>query len=554
MRGIWVQWKVAAGTVLCLLATGWASIADARAQDMPRLAVEQGRASLMVDAQPYFLLGAQVDNSSGWPERLSAVWPAAERMRLNTLEVPVYWEQMEPAKGKFDFTVVDAVLAQARAHKTRLVLLWFGTWKNGKMHYVPDWVKSDTKTYPRMLSRAGVPIDVLSPNAPANLEADSAAFSALMRHLKQADPQHTVLMMQVENESGSLGLVRDFSPMAQAIFDAPVPADLMRALHKTGSGGWAQAFGDDADETFAAWSVSRYINAVAAAGKKELPLPMYVNNWLKSPRAFPIATVPGDDYPSGGPTINMFPVWKAMAPSIDMLAPDIYVPNSERYRGVMKDFHQPDNPLMIPESLGFEPFPGATGYARYLYYALGDGAVGFANFGLDRLHVDEPLSAESLSQVEGFRLLGSFDRELAALKFAGKLQTAVEENGISQKELEFAGSGQPVWRALVSFPPSYDPPASPVSTTSDTTGLHVGRAVVAVLGPNEFLVAGIDCRVQFLLPVHSGGKQPQMLKVEEGRYDGTTWTPTRLWNGDETDYGLNFGGKGSLLRVTMGSY
>jgi beta-galactosidase GanA len=549
MRSSWVEFRVAIAAALCLIA-----VRSASAQEMPRLVSDQGRATLMIDGKPYFILGAQVDNSSGWPDRLAAVWPAAERMRLNTLEVPVYWEQMEPAKGTFDFSVVDTVLQQARAHKTRLVLLWFGTWKNGKMHYVPDWVKSDTATYPRMKSQAGVPIDVLSPNAPANMDADSKAFAALMRHLKETDPQHTVIMMQVENESGSLGLVRDFSPMAQAIFDAPVPADLMRALHKTGAGSWAQVFGDDADETFAAWSVSRYINAVAAAGKKELALPMYVNNWLKSPRAFPVTTVPGDDYPSGGPTVNMHPVWKAMGTSIDLLAPDIYVPNSERYRLVMKEFHQPDNPLMIPESLGFEPFPGASGYARYLYYALGDGAVGFANFGLDRLHVDEPLSSESLSQVEGFRMLGSFDRELAVLKFAGKLQTAVEENGISQKELEFGGSSAPVWRALVSFPPSYDPPAAPISTTSDTTGLHVGRAVVASLGPNEFLVAGIDCRVQFLLPVHSGGKQPQMLKVEEGRYDGTTWVPMRLWNGDETDYGLNFGGKGSLLRVTMGSF
>jgi hypothetical protein len=76
---------------------------------------------------------------------------------------------------------------------------------------------------------------------------------------------------------------------------------------------------------------------------------------------------------------------------------------------------------------------------------------------------------------------------------------------------------------------------------------------VAQLGPDEFLVAGIDCRVQFVAPVHSE-KQVQLLRVEEGRYDGTTWIPARLWNGDETDYGLNFGGKGSLLRVKVGSY
>ena len=534
--------------ILMLLAGTFGPV-TAIAQQMPRLAQEQGRATLMVDGKPYWILGAQVDNSSGWPQRLQAVWPAAEKMRLNTLEVPVYWEQMEPEKGRFDFSVVDAIVQQAREHKVRLVLLWFGTWKNGKMHYVPEWVKSDPETYARMKTRDGRPIDVLSPNAQANLAADRDAFVALMRHLRETDSEHTVVMVQVENESGSLGTVRDFGPIAQKEFEAQVPPELMRGLKKNGTGTWSQVFGDDADETFAAWSVARYIGQVASAGKKELALPMYANNWLKSPRAYPISTVPGEDYPSGGPTINMMDVWKVGAPSLDLIAPDIYVPSSERYRMVMREFHRVDNPLMIPESLGFEPFPGASGYARYLYYALDEGAIGFANFGLDRIHAGGEVDAETASQIEGFRLLGSFDRELAVLAFAGKVKTAVEEPGVSQKELDFGA-----WRAVVSFPPSYDPPAAPVSTTSDTTGLKAGRVMVASLGTDEFLVAGIDCRVQFAVPVHAGGKQMQLLRVEEGHYDGTTWIPDRLWNGDETDYGLNFGGKGSLLRVRLGRY
>jgi beta-galactosidase GanA len=163
MRSTWLNGKVSAWAAGCIVTAGLALPHPAAAQELPRLAQQDGRATLMVDGQPYLILGAQVDNSSGWPDRLAAVWPAAERMKLNTLEVPVYWEQVEPVKGTFDFTVVDAVLQQARAHKTRLVLLWFGTWKNGKMHYVPEWVKSDTTTYPRMKSRTGVPIDVLSP-------------------------------------------------------------------------------------------------------------------------------------------------------------------------------------------------------------------------------------------------------------------------------------------------------------------------------------------------------------------------------------------------------
>jgi beta-galactosidase GanA len=534
-----------------LLAAALALPAACTAQGLPRLAQQDGRASLIVDGKPFLMLGAQVDNSSGWAQRLSAVWPAAERMRLNTLEVPVYWEQMEATKGTFDFSVVDAILRQARDHKVHLVLLWFGTWKNGKMHYAPDWVKSDTASYPRMITKDGKPIDVLSPNAPANLEADKSAFVALMHHLAQADPQHTVIMMQVENESGSLGSVRDFSPAAQKLFISPVPEALIRGLHKQ-PGTWAQVFGPDADETFAAWSVATNINAVAAAGKRELALPMYVNNWLKSPRAYPIQTIPGEDYPSGGPTINMHPVWKIAAPALDLLAPDIYVPNSENYQAVMREFHTPNNPLLVPESLGFEPFPGASGYARPLFFAIGQGAIGFANFGLDRVNLTPPLNPEILASIEGFRLLGSFDRELAALAFAGKVHTAVEDNGIAQRKIDF-GAGTDQTRVLISYPPAYDPPAAPVSTTSDTSHLHEGRAIVAQLGPNEFLVGGIDCRVQFLPDVHSP-RQMQLLRVEEGRYDNETWIPSRLWNGDETDYGLNFGGTGSLLHVKVGLY
>src|SRR6185437_15306207 len=140
-------------------------------QQMQRLEHQNGRFALIVDGQPYLMLGAQVGNSSGWPARLETLWPLASDMHVNTLEVPVYWEQLEPAEGQFDYSVVDAIVQQARAHHTHLILLWFGTWKNGKMHYVPDWVKQDTKRFPREITREGKQIDVLSPNSPANLQA-----------------------------------------------------------------------------------------------------------------------------------------------------------------------------------------------------------------------------------------------------------------------------------------------------------------------------------------------------------------------------------------------
>ena len=517
---------------------------------MPRLEHENGRYALLVNGKPYLMLGAQVDNSSGWPERLESLWPLAEAMHVNTLEVPIYWEQLEPADGHFDYSVVDAIVQQARAHKTHLILLWFGTWKNGKMHYVPDWVKEDTKRFLRELTREGKPIDVLSPNSPANLQADSNAFAHLMAHLHAIDgTQHTVILMQVENESGSLGSVRDFSPAAQKEFDAPVPAEILSALHKP-AGTWKQVFGNDADETFAAYSTASYIDKVAEAGKKEMPLPMYVNNWLKSPRGYPIITIPGVDYPSGGPTANMLDMWKAAAPHIDILAPDIYVPNTERYELVMHQFQRPDNPLFIPETNGFGPFPGAEGSARNEFLALGQGAIGFSPFGLDRVahSPDGKLNIEAAGFAENNRLLVSMDRVLAQLQFEGKIKTAVQQPGIAQVELTFGK-----WSALVSFPPAYDPPV-PSGMLSPSDKLMMGRVLIAPIGANEFLVTGIDARVDFLLTPPADGQETQLLHVEQGHYDGTEWKFERFWNGDETDHGLNFRSPGAILHVKLGTY
>lgn len=516
-------------------------------QAMPRIDHQSGRYALMVDGKPFLILGAQVNNSSGWPARLEEIWPLAADMHVNTLEVPVYWEQLEPSEGHFDYSVVDAIVQQARAHKTHLILLWFGTWKNGKMHYVPDWVKADTKRFPRELTQEGRPIDVLSPNSAANLQADSTAFAHLMAHLHTIDgTQHTVIMMQVENESGSLGSVRDFSPLAQKQFDAPVPTEILSALHKP-AGTWQQVFGDDADEAFAAYSTASYIDNVAEAGKKEMPLPMYVNNWLKSPRGYPIITIPGVDYPSGGPTENMLDMWKVAAPHIDILAPDIYVPNTERYELVMRQFLRPDNPLFIPETNGFGPFPGAEGSARNEFLALGQGAIGFSPFGLDRVasSPDGKLNIEAAGFGENNRLLNSMDTVLAQLQYEGKIQTAVQQPGIEQVELTFGE-----WSALISFSQGFGPPGM----LSPSGRLMMGRALIAPIGANEFLVTGINARVEFLRTPPAHGAQTELLRVEQGHYDGKDWKFERLWNGDETDHGLNFRSGGATLHVKLDTY
>ena len=270
--------------------------ANLGAGPMPQILRTSGKASLLVDGKPFIILGAQVNNSSGWPSSIEALLPGAEAMHLNTLEVPVYWEDVEPEEGHFRFETFDNIIRLARGRNLHLVILWFGTWKNGTMDYAPTWVKANTERFPRMMDAGGRPVRVLTPLSDENLNADRRAFAQVMRHLKEVDgDQDTVILVQVENEPGSLFTDRDHSPQANEKFAGPVPAKLVEALGRK-PGTWTQIFGAEADESFAAYAVSRYVNAVAEAGKKEYPLPAYVNVWLREQKNF---MRPGEAYPSG---------------------------------------------------------------------------------------------------------------------------------------------------------------------------------------------------------------------------------------------------------------
>ena len=353
-----------------LTMNAWSALGQAGGGMMPQIVEKNGRHALLVDGQPFFMLGGQAHNSSGWPGMLPQVWAAVKTIHANTVEIPIYWEQIEAQPGKFDFSLVDTLLKQARDHNVHLVLLWFATWKNGSNHYMPEWMKRDAAKYPNITGRNGHPVDSPSPHTQAAMEADAKVFAAVMGHLKETDPQHTVLMVQVENESGSWNSVRDYSAAAQKLFEGDVPAELLKPeilkeLHKpvVTKGTWQEVFGNDADEYFHAWSVARYVGYVAAAGKAVNPLPLYVNAALRDPLTNP----PASTYESGGPTDNVIPIWKAAAPAIDLLAPDIYLSDSERGLKVIELYDRPYNPLFVPEtgsSGGIRTIPVCSARAR----------------------------------------------------------------------------------------------------------------------------------------------------------------------------------------------
>ena len=329
---------------------------------------------MIVDGKPFIMLAGELHNSSASSiEYMKPIWKKLESMNLNSVIGTVSWELLEPQEGKFDFTLVDNQIHQARVHNMRLVLIWFGTWKNANASYTPLWLKRDYQRFPRAQSKDGVAREELTPLGEESVAADAKAFRTLMRHIRAVDPQHTVIMMQVENETGKLGDSRDRSPLAEAAWNQPVPSGLMNYLSENkakllpeltkvwGAGGfktsgtWPEVFGTDAyaDEVFMAWYVGRYVGKVAEAGKAELAIPMYANAWLVQNDN----QLPGE-YPSGGPVSRMHDIWRAAAPRLDLLAPDIYIAD---FMGVCTSYTRSGNPLFIPEARAHGALRPSTG-------------------------------------------------------------------------------------------------------------------------------------------------------------------------------------------------
>lgn len=522
--------------VLLSIVTAWG---QTRKETIPQLIEKDGRHALLVDGQPYLILGGQAHNSSAWPGMMPQVWTAIKSMHANTLEVPIYWEQIEPQPGKYDFSLVDTLLKQGREHNVRLVLLWFATWKNGSNHYMPEWMKSDAVKYPNITGKNGRPVDSPSPHTQAAMEADAKAFAAIMSYLKKADPQYTVLMVQVQNEPGSWGSVRDFSPAAQKLIEGQVPAELLKtevlkALNRPADakGTWQEVFGTDADEYFHAWSVARYIGYVAAAGKAVNKLPLYVNAALRDPITNPSAST----YESGGPTDNVIQIWKAAAPAIDLLAPDIYLSGSDKVLKVLELYSRPDNALFVPEISSSEE------NTRYLYSVLASGGIGFSPFGIDRNNLaSEEENATRLAPVAlEYAMDGTMMRDLAKWAFEGKIKAVVEREDHAEQTIDLG-----LWQATISF-------GAARRNTVQVNAKPVSKAMVVQLGENEFLLIGTLCHFTFKPLGVTSGKAWQYLKVEEGRYENGKFKLLRILNGDETDWGgPRIGAAPSVLHTTL---
>ncbi|MGA3181143.1 MAG: DUF5597 domain-containing protein [Verrucomicrobiota bacterium] len=546
--------------LMALVLSAGVTLGYGQGKPIAQLVKTGGKFTMMVDGKPFIILGGQVVNDSGFPDRMERAWPKLKAMNANAVEYPVYWNEIEREEGQFDFGDFDQILHRARAQDLRVVLLWFGTWKNGAMDWAPNWVKSDLTRFPRVVDSGGKPIRVLSPHFKTTLEADKKAYVAMMTHLRQVDEaDRTVILMQVENEPGLLGSIRDYSAEATKLFNGPAPAALVAALKKK-PGTWTEVFGSRlAEESFTAYYVSSYIDEIAKAGKQVYPLATYDNAWEggeDTADAFDSFDRAGESYPSGGPVSHMLDLWKSSAPDIDILSADTSVQPLVNFRMINGRYVRPDNPYWSPEA-------GRTmSGARAFFYALAEySAIGFGAYGVDGGAGPE-LTATYVDLGADYRMVNAAMPAILELQASGKLRAAIADDVIRGKNLIYDR-----YHLLVRFlaaansftqPPTPAPTAqSPVFVTPPQLPTPAARVLVGELGPDEFLIMGFDAAVDFRPTVGSGFTAAQFLKVEEGVYENGAWKTTnigRTYQGSYSPPSVSLSAQGSIFRVKLMRY
>jgi len=516
--------------ILILIVLTATLIAQTNKGNIPHLKKQGNSTQLIVNSKPFLVLGGELGNSSFTSlEYMEPAWPKLKAMNLNTVLAPVYWELIEPVEGKFDFELYDQLINEARKHNLKLILLWFGCWKNSMSSHAPSWVKKDYNRFPRVKDDKGKSQEILTPFNEENLKADLNAYCELMKHIKDFDKNdHTIIMVQTENEIGMLPTARDYSTLANKKFNENVPEEFINYLIKNKenlvpefkevwgkngfleSGTWEEVFGKgpQTDEIFMAWYYSRFTNAIVEAGKEVYPLPMYVNAALNRP-----GRLPGEGYPSAGPLPHIMDVWKAGGPAIDFLSPDFYFPNIKHWSDL---YTRQGNPLFIPEHR-FD----STAAAKALFILGHYEAIGFSPFSIESTNDPE---GESLGKA--YNLVNQLTPLITSNEGQNKIDGVLLDKENKENTINF---GNYEFTIKHSYTLGYE-------ANSKNDIWEPAGAIIIQTGNDEFYLAGSRVVITF-----KSLKQPELnvgiLKDEEGKFVNNEWKVIRHLNGDQIHQG-----------------
>lgn len=491
---------------------------------MPVIKKQDGEWVFLVDGKPFMMLAGELHNSSSSDIRYmkERVWPYLRELHLNSVLLAVAWEMTEPEEGKFDFRVLNEIIRQARRENVKLGILWFGLWKNGISSYVPEWVKTDPDRFWRVRDRHGRVLDIVSPLGEEAVKADARAFAALMENIKQTDEkEHTVILVQVENEMGILGSDRDYSEYAQKAYSQTVPAEISELYGKEGT--WEEVFEEDAPEYFMEYYYALATEKIARAGKEVYPLPMITNAWLQQ---FPWR--PGT-YPSGGPTAKFRKIWKRTAPDIIVNAPDVYVSD---FKKVCEEYASEDNVLMIPEHRR------DIKNISHLFYAAGRyQALCFSPFGIEDL-LTPPEELTGIGNPQVMKMLnidpaawktdktGEFLK--AAYPLLAEMFPVLEEYRKKGKVQAFL-RGNEHEKGTVLPLNGCDLRIDYMDKAPDTPK---SAGIIVECGDREIYVTGVNFRYSLMEEKNTGGS-PVIVEYSEGRFENGAYVRERILNGDE---------------------
>lgn len=495
---------------------------------IPQLKQVGNETQILVDGKPFFMLGGELGNSSASDIKyMENVWPKLKAMNLNTLLVPVYWELIEPTEGEFNFNLLKSLIKRARKEDIKLTLLWFASWKNSMSTYAPSWVKRDQKRFPRAVSSEGINQEILSPLSKNNLNADKNAFVAMMTFLKEFDgSQHTVILLQVENEIGMLPSARDYHPAANKAYNESVPPQLISYMQANKSilvkelkeawsssnfrikGSWSDIFGDNlaTEEIFIAWNFARYTDEIAKAGKTIHPIPMVVNAALNRPNVKP------GKYPSGGPLPHLMDIWKAGAPSIDLLVPDFYNPRFKHWNDL---YTQQGDALLIPE-IRFDNSVGAKSLFAFGAY----NCLGFS-----------PFSIESTEAPKEETLAKSYALLEQAMPLLAKYPAGISRKGIW---LTKENPEQSITLGKYEFTIKHDLTLGWSSHAKDDIWPHSG-GIIFQTGEEDFILLGTGMVIT--VKPSSGKGHAGIDQYYEGEFIKGKWVQGRSLNGDQSHQG-----------------